>query len=233
MKLFRGGLFGLLALAVALAVVAQPAFATPSQTISSGTNAVTPFITPIGNTSTSSVTAASPRVDISATAPGGVVVTLTCMSSGSGYVPTTHTLARLTDFRFFNCRSTLGTAPTVTTDASSARPYFLHMTGEVAPLNGTSWRGRILIPAGQSISIFVALGASSCRITVGSQSFGAGVWTNVARTYVLAGIGAFFTLDGGSSALCPDPRLGNARITATYTFRPDTAGDALRVASGS
>ena len=233
MKLFRGGLFGLLALAVALAVVAQPAFATPRATFSTGTSAVAPFLTPIGNTSTSSVTAASPRVDISATAPLGVMVTLTCMSSGSGYVPTTHTSAWITDFRFFNCRSTLGTAPTVTTDASSLRAYVLHSTSEVAPLNGTSWRTVLGIPVGQSISIFVALGASSCRITVGPQSFGAGTWTNVARTFAMTGSQALFTLDGGSSALCPDPRFGVGRITGTYTFRPDTANDALRVTNAS
>lgn len=204
MSIVKSGVLAALVVVVALAVVAAPAMATPNNTTSVTQSA--PFITPIGNTATSSFTASSPS---SSFAVGSL--TITCTSTVRGYVPATHTRALLTAVNFPNpCTATVGTVSSVTTTASSTNPWILHARS----VSGNSATGTIEIPAGGNASITITAGIlGSCSLIVGPQSIDA-TYTNVNHSLVVADSSVAFTRTG--SAACP--ASGNAAQSGTYTI---------------
>ncbi len=230
MNPLKRGVLVALVLLCALAVVSAPAFATVANTTS--VMNVAPFFTPIGNTDNSSSTFASPRIDFSAVAFDGRVVTVTCVANASGYVPNTHTRVLITAMGFGGCRPSIGVAATVTTTATSATPFGWHVTSTVV-MNPNSWFTTLTVPGGQNISITINLGGGRfCGMTIGPQSIKA-TDTNAGRTVVVADPTIRFVLDAGSDpVLCPNPAR-TITMTGTYTYRPDTAADRFRSTAGS
>jgi hypothetical protein len=230
MNPLKGGILVALVLLCALAVVGAPAFATVANTTS--VMNVGPFFTPIGNTDNSSSTFASPRVDFSAVAFDGRVVTVTCVAGASGYVPNTHTRVLITAMGFGGCVPSIGAGAMVRTSATSATPFGWHVTSTVV-MTPASWFTTLAIPAGQNISIVINLGGGRfCGMTIGQQSIKA-TDTNVTRTVVFNDPTIRFILDAGSDpVLCPDPAR-TITMTGTYTYRPDTAADMFRSTAGS
>jgi hypothetical protein len=216
-----------LALGAMLAVIGTPAFATPSLTTSTSTRAgrpdnaaVSPFLTPIGNTSSSSITATS---GLSQFAFGGA--SMTCTSVTSGYVPLTHTRVLITRLDYVTCLARgLGGLARVTTSASSAAPWNIHVTAYDVPSG--SWGGTINIPAGGRAEI--ELTASNCVLVVQPQSVDL-VGDNATRALEVADESIAFTRTG--SATCPPSGLMS--LLGAYAMRADTRSDeerrALRV----
>jgi hypothetical protein len=207
-----------IALLAICATVVQPAFATPTLTTSTAAE-VAPFITPIGNTSTSQITGSSARMDFTA---GGV--TITCFSSMSGEIPTTHTRARISDLRFFLCVvSVAGIRATVTTTTTTMAPFLAH----AKTLAGASTTGTVEIPAGGNVTISIT-GTFACTLTVGPQSIDA-TFTHGNTSLLVSDMTVAFVRAG--SAMCP--ASGNGTLVGTYTVRPDTTTDDLRVTEAS
>ena len=226
MKICKTGILVVLLLVTALATVAVPAFATPFFTISTGSRPVSPFYTPIGNTTTSTISGSSSDWRFSSAAPLGVVVTISCTDSKmTGYVPITHTNGNVTSLTIATCRSSIGGRVTVTTTASSARPWFLHMS----TVRLGSSEGVLEIPPGGSANI--RTDSPRCTITVGPQSIDDS-FTNANTSLVVNDTSMAFTLAAGDSFLCPIPGTP-ATQTGTYTLRPATARDDLRVTATS
>jgi hypothetical protein len=233
MKSLKGAVLLALVLVSALVVVASPAFATPRLTSSTGTaarpdnGAVSPFITPIGDTVRSSINATSPRSDFSALIIGGLATyTITCSSRGTAYVGVTHTQAILTSLVFETCRDSLNGSPRVSTTVSSPdHPWFLHVR---AAAGANSWDGTVNIPAGSTASIITRPIGQDCRITVGPQSVRLRDTDRAAtRTIEVSDRTVRFSLDAGSTSGCPDPAR-TATQSGTYTLTPTTPADQLR-----
>ena len=228
MKVFKLSVLVIFVLMAALAVLARPAFATPRLTASTGSSPVAPFITPIGNTTTSTVSGSSSDSRFSSTAPFGVIVTISCTDSRTtGYVPTTHTRANVTSLTFTTCRSSIGGNVTFTTTASSASPWLLHVRS--GPDGAGSSTGTIEIPAGGRANI--RIDNPRCTITITPQSI-ENSFTNANTSMFTADGGVAFTLAAGDSALCPSARTP-ATLSGTYTLRPATARDDIRITAAS
>lgn len=217
---------GLLAIAlIALAVVAAPALATPNTT---GSGATAPFWTPIGNTTDSSFTADTTRLNFSAVSGDGVTsFDLTCMATFDAYVPQTHTRALITSFIPGPCTSP--TFPTADVfwiiPATSETPYALHLTQRVA---ANSWRGTLSTSPNADMTIWVIDNAMTiCRFSFPAQSFRF-VDTDANTSIALNDSTATFRNDATPASMsCPDPaRTGT--IGSTFTFSSDTDGDNLR-----
>jgi hypothetical protein len=219
-----------LALGAMLAVVGSPAFATPRITSSTSTRAgvpdnaaVSPFLTPIGNTSSSSITARSPHSQLSSSG-----ASFTCTSETSGYIPLTHTRVVITRIDYVTCTTSLGRVE-VTTSAGSSTPWYIHVRAYEAQ-SGESG-GTINIPAGGRAEIRVT-GGVSCTVVVQPQSVDF-LGTNSNRDLTVSDETVAFTRTG--SPVCPPS--GVARQSGTYEMRSDTRSDeerrALRVTAGS
>ena len=234
MKVMKAGVLIALVLVSAVVVVASPAFATPNITASSGTRAVAPFITPLGNTTTSSITAPSTDSSFATRARDGrTPATLTCRDTrSSGYVDTsTHTQGRITRLDFTNCRSDeLGAGVSVTTTASSANPFFLHVrSGPDANGNST---GTFNIPTNGSITVTVTVfGIRACSFSVGPQSVRV-TFNNTTTILTVNDSTIRFSNTTAINDSCPDDRL-LARQTGTFNLRADTTRDDIRVTAAS
>ncbi len=217
--------FVLLALIVAGAILASPALATPTTTSLANS---APFSTPIGDTVNSSYLGSSAAVTFSA-------LRITCPSNYTDYVPSTHTRALITQLRFgdgaTSCNSDLGVlSATVRTRAGSTTNYPLHATSMVAR-SATSWNGTIEILAGSEISLSAvdALGRR-CSFTLGAQSIRV-VGTTAAASIALNDPTVRFNSDAGQSVGCP--ASGTMTVTGTYTYRPRTTRDSVRMTVAS
>ncbi len=223
MKALRiSGLLGLTL--IALAVIAAPALATPNTT---GSGATAPFWTPIGNTTNSSFTADTTRLNFSAVSGDGVTTfDVTCMATLDAYVPQTHTRALVTSFIPGPCTSS--TFPTADVfwiaPANSDAPYALHLTQRVA---ANSWRGTLSIPQTGDMTIWaIDNNRTVCRFRIPAQSVRF-VDTDATTSFVFNDPTVSFINDAAADPSCPDPaRTGT--IGSTFTFSSDTAGDNLR-----
>ena len=169
MKSLKKGALAALVLVVALVVVAQPAFATPRLTTSTGTAAVSPFITPVSADSRSHSTFTAGRTSLSISALGLSVTCLT--SSGSGYVPATHTRFAITSLSFGtgvagDCVTTPAGSVDgnrVHCDVNTRTPWYLHVTSVV----GVSSQGAVEIANNARCRFVVTLGAlGSSTVTI-------------------------------------------------------------------
>ncbi len=236
MRSLRGSLLVAVVLVAALAVVVQPAFATPRLTESTGATPVAPFITPITNTR-SPFTGRAIRPTLSLPAFGGE---FRCESSfASGYMTTTHTQARITSLSFGN--GVVGTCTmsrpaagivdqgSITCNATSINPWLLHVQARNA---GNNWSGTVNIPAGGPYCRFdytvPSLGVS-CTLTFdASQSIGRTVqYTNVTSQINLIRAQVRATVRETPARRCPAPFPGTSTATfnADYNVRPDTVRD--------
>jgi hypothetical protein len=220
-----------LALVSGLVAIASPAFATPNLTASSGTRAVSPFITPIGSTRSLSI-GSSTDSQIALPSLGATVSCTT--STVAGYVDTaTNTQLRLTSVSFGNnrgsCRvspaGTVDNRPDITCTATSANPWFLHASslpggtsarGTVNPTSSCVVRVTII-----GVSVTVTLDArQSCRASAGAGA-NQYTWNTVTRVGSLV-------VDCTMTATVSSSRSSNSStFRGTYTIRPITARDAL------
>ncbi len=215
----------MLALVAAVVVVASPAFATPNITASSGTRAVSPFITPSTNTS-SQFTARSTNAVLSIPAIGS---SITCaVASISGYASTTHTQIRITSMTFGDgsgrsCQTTWrGAGGGIVGDkaacaSSSAAPYALHLRTFNAGTRSASGS----INLNTACVYVIAIGGRLCTITYDAGQSLATTYTNVTGSLVVDAR----MIHTESGAGCEFPGSFNSALTATYTVRPDTARD--------
>jgi hypothetical protein len=233
MRLARHAVLLALVLAATAAAIAVPAFATPNITASSGTRAVAPFVTPIGNTLTSSSTAFSTD---SRFGLGGAEFTCRTASM-TGYVAATHTQLRLTSVTFGDGRGSTCfwsggwtfDGDSINGGASSVNPWHLHFKTHDAPTR--SGQGTINISRTFSFVITTGTGAS-CDFTVaGGQSLAT---TYTYSTTSLAVDGSFTVgIRGITDPLRVCPAGGTMTLRATYTIRPTTASHRLTVTSAS
>jgi hypothetical protein len=222
MSLLRTALILGLALLGGAVVVAAPVFATPNITASSGSRSVAPFITPIGNTSTSTLTGASTDFSFTGSGFGGTRFTVTCAdSSMGGHVVVTHTRALLTAVAMARCNA--GTF-TIATSASSTTPWPWH----VRTVGSGSATGSIEIPAGGSLTI--TAGGGACTVVVTPQSIDV-TFTDAATSLVVSDNSIVYTVRGIGPG-CPVSR-SLLRFTGVFTFRLSTANDQLAVTSAS
>jgi hypothetical protein len=213
-KALRSGALVVLVLVSAVVVVASPAFATPRLTTSTSTRtgrpdngAVSPFWTPIGSTTTNSITisqrSASGR-GLSLTARNADLATgrWTCSTLlATGFPGVTHTRLTISRFDIQECKSD-ETAAVVT--FTTTPPYFLHLsTGPVA--NSTT--GHLEIPPGSGLSYETFLGVP-CRVTIRPQSVRLTVTDNL-TTLDIRDPTLVFNLDTGDPRVCPDHRTNN------------------------
>jgi hypothetical protein len=186
MKAVRSGALVALLLALALAVAAAPAHATVIHT-DSQTNS-SPWWDPIGNTVDSWVTGKS--ASISLVIPGAGAVT--CTSTFSSYVPTTHTQMTLFEIDFETCVSDKGTVSSVTTTVNSPTPWKIHLTDFTFP---PSAAGTVNIAANSPISIKRTDNGKDCDITIPGQSVRF-TWTNNNTSLVINDATVSFTGNG-------------------------------------
>ncbi len=239
MKAFRSGMLVALVLVSAVVVVASPAFATPNITASSGTRAVAPFITPIGDSARSNIIGTSTDSRFSA----GAIVRCRTARVG-GFIGATHTQATITsvtfgDGRAGNCDATSGGFSGVVRNggdsrgqldsidggATTTRPWFLHVRRFTAADNSSS--GTININRFQFTVTIIGV---ACQITITAQSVDA-TYTNRTRVVTVNDASVAFTESTGGG-LCPAP--GNATFTATYTIRQTiTDRESVRVTAAS
>jgi hypothetical protein len=236
MTALRGGVVAILLLATAVAVVAAPAFATPRLTSSTSLigppdgGAVSPFFTPIGNTTTSSERISqalmAPFVGLSFTARTSTraVFPMTCrMTTAAGDVPRTHTQLRLSTFALTNC--IIDNNANLIAQPLTRPPYFVHVRA-AAGLN--SWDGSFNIQQGSHIPVSVRqMGREVCFFEIDSQSLRLRD-TDVRRDLTIADSTVRHTLIREAVAgTCPNPREGLATMaTGTpYVMVPDTPRD--------
>ena len=239
MKAFRRVALVALVLVSAVVVVASPAFATPRLTTSTGTRpdggAVSPFVSPIGDTLTNSITvttavAAGTRrgSSLSVTSLARAADAITCIRvTASGEVPSTHTRLAIYSLDFLGCRDdTLGAVVHVVVNhISSSNPYYFHLTTNNGGGSGTAV---FEIPTGSTIDIFVKnAGIDVCQVTVGPQSVNGVVITDGsvsrARTINVASTARSvrFALPRALTTGCPDPAQGGTQNSVTaipFTF---------------
>jgi hypothetical protein len=235
----RGVVLGALIVVSAVVVVTSPAFATPRLTSSTGTRpdngAVSPFITPIGNTTTSSarVTEFDGTFDtltfVFATY-GGFITTWTCtFIQLTGYVGSTHTQLRFTSSSISACGDdTTGAGVTAAlTGVGSATPALVHMRS--GPFVETEWTGSFNLAAGQTIDLRARL--FTCDVRIQPQSISAR-YTNTTRGIDIRDNTVAFT-SPGTTVNCPDPSRALASVrtggSSSLILRPDTRNDAMRV----
>ncbi len=208
----------------AVAIVASPAFATPNITASSGTRAVAPFITPIGDSARSNIIATSTDWRFTA----GAIIRCRTARFG-GFIGATHTQATITsvtfgDGRAGNCDDTsggfsgvvrnggtsAGQLDSIDGGATTTRPWFLHVRRFTAADGSSS--GTININRFQFTSTIIGV---ACQITMSPQSIDI-TYTNATRSVSIRDATVAFTESTGG-ALCP--ASGNARVDATYVIR--------------
>ena len=227
MKHFRNSVLIALVLMAASVVVAAPAFATPRLTESTGSSAVSPFITPIGTTTSTSV-GTSTNSNLALPSSGSTVSCTT--STVSGYVDRTHTQLKLTAVSFGggdaarNCRvapaGRVDNTPDITCTATSAAPWFLHVrtvisaTSSSGTVNLTSSCTVRLTITGRGDNTVVSIDAGqSCQPNAGGNTY-----TSAARSLVV---------DCRVLATINNPRLSTqSTFRGTYSIRPTTARDA-------
>jgi hypothetical protein len=234
----KSGLLVALVLMSAVVVIASPAFATPNLTDSSGTRPVAPFITPIGNTTDSSVAATedgTSRFTAFSTLLGSNIV-VSCASTAQGHVLATHTRAVIDTLRFDSCRTSVGGTVVVRTNADSTRcPFFLHVARRNA--GATSWDGTFNIPTCGSITIEITglpLGAS-CGISLTVPQSIRGTDTDVVATRATS-LSIFdttvqFRRTAGTVGCVDDRRTATQQ--GLYTLAAVTTRDPLRSTAGS
>jgi hypothetical protein len=229
MKALRRGVLGALLLTSAVVVVAAPAFATPRLTTSTANvpdgGAVSPFWTPIGSTTSNSVTithtsAARRGLSISGLNASGLLVTATCRTTNAtAFAGLTHTRLTVSSLSFTGCTvDGLGLAVTVTTRP----PYFLH---ERVAIVGHSWEGVLELPAASEMTIRVTDPINGdCELSIRPQSIFSEV-TDEATTLVIESPFVVFNLNRGPPRTCPDHRT-NGTLTVTivtdYVYAVDT-----------
>jgi hypothetical protein len=226
MKSIRSGLLVALVLVSAIVVVASPAFATPNITASSGTAAVSPFITPATNNTRSLSTALSTdsRFDL-----GGN--SLTCRTANASfYIPPTHTQGRITSITFGRGRTgdcavasgvgsgTIDGNSVSDPTTNSTTPSIVH----VRTFAASSATGTINL-SGALTFVVTIRGFASCQLTVPVQSVDV-VYTQRTTSLVVSDRTVATTVRTISGFGCP--ASGDAVFTATYTVRADTPRDA-------
>jgi hypothetical protein len=243
MRAFRHLALVALMLASAVAVVVSPAFATPRLTTSTGASgsrpdngAVIPFITPIGDTLTRSITisetyAARAGLSEALRNLAGATFTITCIRVTASMFPDiTHTRLKITSLTLDGCRlDESGLRVDVVSEISSSKPAFIHFT-RVTAGPPRSADGVLEITARRSLSSHIKLGANDiCVITLIPQSFRLRS-TSTNRTIEISDITLRVTLDsalGGSA--CPDPAiLGQLRSITNLRYTEDVVS-AFRV----
>ena len=223
MRTLKSGALVALVLVSALVVIGSPAFATPNITASSGTRAVSPFITPIGSTRSQS-TAQAGSTSLSIAALGASV---TCdRAVTSAYVDTTHTQLKITSLSFGTGRvGSCVTTPAgsidgnqITCTATSTNPWFLH----VRSVAGNSSTGTVNI-------------TSTCRFVATTSALGSLTFTVDANQSCIAGPGAGVrytsatrVLDVTCTLTVTVRPLGSftANFSGVFNVRPDTRRDA-------
>jgi hypothetical protein len=227
-----------LVLASAVVVVASPAFATPRLTTSTGASgsrpdngAVSPFVTPIGDTLRRSITISETYGLGSGSSSNmrslaGAEITFTCIRiTASAFPDITHTRLKVTSFNTESCRTDqTGTRGDVVSEVSSSRPAFIHLT-RVTAGPPRSADGVFEITARRSFSYHIKLGASDiCVLTFIPQSMRMRS-TTTNRTLEINDPTLRFTLDsaaGGTS--CPNPAvLSGLRATTNIRYTEDEA----------
>jgi hypothetical protein len=209
---------------LALVAIGSPAFATPNITASSGTRAVSPFLTPIGNTRSQS-TAVSTNSSYAITG----VLTLSCaIAKASGYVTGTHTQVRLTSLAFGDGRpGSCTTGPSITLDgnyfsctATSADPWFLH----AKTFDGRdSTTGTSNNPSTCSYKFTLGGFNNSCIASVDTNQSYSATYTQRATSLSVTGRAVLTIRPIG--ATCGATGSFNAMFTGDFTFRPDTPRD--------
>jgi hypothetical protein len=230
-------------IATAVAVVAAPAFATPRLTSSTATlpfgrpdgGAVSPFITPIGNTTASSITINQNLgfrngLSITATNHLNARFSITCFEfRGSGYIDRTHTQIRITRMDPLRCQDDLAALPVRVTlrTVSSTDPYFIHLRRDAT--RGVSWDGTLNIPAGSVIEVFEEF--LRCGVHILPQSIDLR-YTNINRTIEFLDPSVVFRSQDPTPG-CFDPARGPMSWSnipgRPIRIRPDTVNDVLRV----
>ena len=238
MRAIRRSALVVLVLVSAVVVVAAPAFATPRLTTSTGTRpdngAVSPFMSPIGDTLTNSITitvrvAAGARsgssFGVRNLAGGSDSVTCIKATVSSEVVPT-HTRIAIYSFDFLGCRTDSAglRVDIVTNHISSSSPYYLHITTNNG---GGSATGVFELPEGSSIDIFIKSGGLDvCQMHAGPQSLRGVTITDgsVTRTRTMSiasGTTIDFSLPRALTTACPDPRARTSETSVTpiaFTF---------------
>ena len=246
MKIARNGMLVVVIL-VSAAVIVSPAFATPNITASSGTRAVAPFITPIGDSARSNIVGTS--TDLRYASAGGAA--MRCRNSIiGGFIGSTHTQITITSAVFGNgavgnCDITsagfsgvvrgggglasAGTLDSISGTATTTRPWFLHFRR--GPDGGGSSVGTMNMPSGASsaFSSTDTVFGLVCQYTFAAQSVDV-TYTNATRLLVISDSTVLYTETSGNSGCSAS---GNARLNATFALRAATARDALTVTAGS
>jgi hypothetical protein len=246
MNALRSSMLVVVVLVSVAAVVVAPAFATPQITASSGTRAVSPFITPVQARSpaqNSESTAVSTNLRIGFAALG---INIVCNEAHfSGYVDTaTHTQLRMTSVSFGNrtagsCRvDPLGgtiTNTTITCTATTRAPWSLHIR---TIDSATSSRGSINLTS--ACTFVMNIGTARCRLTMApGQSMSPVTYTSAAATRRLTISETGSTLrvtivDNGGASRCSLTGSFASNITGDYALTPDTRTDTvLAVTAGS
>jgi hypothetical protein len=242
MKSLRRAALVALALVSAVVVVASPAFATPRLTTSTGTvpdgGAVRPFVTPIGDTLTSSITisqtfAARAGFSVASTALDRTASTVTCVRlTASGHAFATHTRISISSFHLDGCR-TDGTNLVVHASSlgiNTSTPMKIHITSIDGAIP-TSSNGTLEIPPGAGLSFSIKSGAVTvCTETVIPQSLRLRLTTRN-RTIELSDPTVRYGLDRGFLfAGCPDPsRTARFDSVTAIRYTTDTPGTSLTV----
>jgi hypothetical protein len=238
MKTLRSGVLVALVLVSAVVVVASPAFATPNLTSSTSSRAgrpdngaVSPFITPIGTTTTNSIEVndrygSGSGSSFTARNALRITVSLTCSSlEVRGFAGVTHTQLTISRIDFNECKSDqTGDGATVTT-----RPnYFLHVTSQPAASSGG---GVFIIPPGGNVNIDI--GAGRCVLTVRSGSVRGTATDNIERININDRT-VIFNLDRGSPTFCPDHRTNNrAEQRSNTDIDYENLGGRIRITAAS
>jgi hypothetical protein len=238
MRAFRHLALVAAVLASAVVVVASPAFATPRLTTSTGASggrpdngAVSPFVTPIGDTLRRSLTvsetyAAGLGSSFRARTLAGGEASTTCIRvTASAFADITHTRVKVTSKTYDGCRGDqTGLRSDIVSEVNSSKPAFFHVTRAIAgpPLSAD---GVFEITARRSLSQHIKSGAADvCVLTFVPQSIRVRV-TSTNRTITVSDPTVRFTLDsaaGGTS--CPDPRvLAEQRSGTNIRYTEDEA----------
>jgi hypothetical protein len=230
MRAVRSACIALLLL-VAGVIFAPQAFATLRLTTSTGTAAVTPFVTPIGNTTASTQIGTSTDARLSL---GGFEVS--CSSAAlTSYVGATHTELRVIAVAIGNgmagsCRTTGGgrvDGEEMDTVATSINPWHLHFR-----TNNSVTRSAIGTLNNSSALTFRATSlGESCEFIVSAQSIDA-TYTYMTTSLVVSDstvVTAVRPVVRGG--VCP--ASGNATILITYTLTFGTNNHRLTVTGAS
>jgi hypothetical protein len=236
----RTSVLALLLVASAVVVVASPAFATPRLTVSTGTaarpdnSAVSPFITPIGNSETSGLTITNRYTSrrgssFKARSAARTDVNVTCSElRASGFVGLTHTQLRVSSIAFTMCKIDQGTITATVTaiGVDSATPILLHLTRDAG---GGSWDGTFNISRGQTFTIVSTIGLA-CRLTVREGQSVPIEDTDTNNTIEANSARVIYKSEAGSNPSgCPVPQASDAfqetTTPARYTHdTPTTEG---------